>query len=104
MNTSLHIPALFRSLQARLTAEQLVHARAIVVGESGLQVRVEGERCLTSIGVWPNGCCDVDFLYTESEKGEFKHFEFASIEEAIGPLVSEVQAAIDRSRTGQPGQ
>ncbi len=97
----LDIPALFAALQAKLTAEELAQASASVVGESGLQVRVEGGHCLTSIGVWPNGCCDVDYLYAESEKGTFMHYEFASLEEALGAVVPEVRAAIERSKTRQ---
>ncbi|WP_396180074.1 hypothetical protein [Flavobacterium sp.] len=98
MSTSLDIAALFAVLQTKLTAEELAHAPSKVMGESGLQVRVEGEHCLTSIGVWPNGCCDVDYLYTESEEGQFRHYEFGSVEEALSAVVTEVRAAIERSR------
>lgn len=88
-------------LHARLS-EQLspavsdrVEMRA--AGESGLSVKVDGEHCLTSIGVWPNGCCDVDFLYASSEKGEFKHFEFSSTEAAIAPVLREINLAVGRA-------
>jgi hypothetical protein len=104
MSTSLDIPTLFAALQTRLTAEELALARARIVGESGLQMQVDGEHCLTNIGVWPNGCCDVDYLYTESEKGEFRHYEFASLEEALGTVVPEVRAAVKRSRTSQSSE
>ncbi len=101
MSTQVDIPALFSALRTSLTSEELVHAQARIVRDSALQVRVEGEHCLTSIGVWPNGLCDVDYLYTESENGEFKHFEFASLQEALGVLAGEVRAAIKRGRTGR---
>jgi hypothetical protein len=97
MTTLIDIPALFSALKHRLAKAELARAQATVVGESGIQIRVEGDRCLTSIGIWPNGCCDVDFLYTESEQGEFKHYEFKSAAEAIDPVMKEVRAAIDRS-------
>jgi hypothetical protein len=99
MTKSLDIASLFAALKTKLTAEELAHAHTEVMGESGLQVRVEGEHCLTSIGVWPNGCCDVDYLYTASEKGQFRHYEFGSVQEALTAVVLEVRAAIDRSRS-----
>ena len=68
-----------------------------VVGESGLVVKVDGENCLTSIGVWPNGCCDVDFMYVSSELGEFKHFEFHSIEAAAATVLREINLALERA-------
>lgn len=67
-----------------------------VVGESGLSVKVDGEKCLTSIGVWPNGCCDIDFLYASSEQGKFRHFEFQSTETALASVLDEIQSAVKR--------
>ena len=101
MSTSVDIHALFLALRASLTAEEWLRAQAQVVGESGLQVRVEGEHCLTSIGVWPNGLCDVDHVYVNSEKGEFRHFEFAGVQEAVVVVAAEVRAAIERGREGR---
>ena len=68
-----------------------------VVGASGLSVKIDGEKCLTSIGVWPNGCCDVDFLYVLSETGEFKHFEFQSTDAAVAPVLREINLAVERA-------
>lgn len=88
-------------LHARLT-EQLSPAlrnrvEMQVVGESGLSVKIDGESCLTSIGIWPNGCCDIDFLYVTSEKGEFKHFEFSCTEAAVAPVLREINLAVGRA-------
>jgi len=98
MSTSLDIQALFAALQSEFTAEELAHVFASITEESGLQLRVESDHCLTSIGIWPNGCCDIEYLYTESEKGEFRHYEFANVKEALRSAVLEVRAAIERSR------
>ena len=68
-----------------------------VVGESGLQVRIDGDNCLTSIGVWPNGCCDIDFLYVSSELGEFRHFELQSTEAALASVLREIYSAVERA-------
>jgi hypothetical protein len=68
-----------------------------VVGESGLQVRIVGDNCLTSIGVRPNGGCDIDFLYASSELGEFRHFEFQSTKAALTSVVHEIYSAVERA-------
>jgi hypothetical protein len=96
--TVIDVDALHALLQSRLNAAMTAQVKIAVVGESGLQIRIEGEKCLTSIGVWPNGCCDVDFLYVSSGQGQFSHFEFASAEEALRPVMSEIQAALERGQ------
>lgn len=68
-----------------------------VVGESGLAVKIDGQNCLTSIGVWPNGCCDVDFLYVSSEQGQFTHFEFPSTAAALATVLREIISAVERA-------
>jgi hypothetical protein len=67
-----------------------------ILGESGLQIRVDGAACLTSIGVWPNGFCDIEYLYVESEKGSYEHHEFTSEADAARVLVPAVALAISR--------
>lgn len=78
------IEELYEMLTERL--EPSVHKRVEmkVEGDSGLIVKIDDVNCLTSIGVWPNGCCDVNFLYASSEQGQFTHFEFSSTAAAIG--------------------
>ncbi|MDR7135717.1 hypothetical protein J2X06_002926 [Lysobacter niastensis] len=68
-----------------------------VVGPSGLSVKIDGENCLTSIGVWPNGCCDVDYLYVSTERGEFKHFEFEDTDSAFPTVLREINLAVERA-------
>lgn len=92
------IDALHTLVHSRLTASVLARIEMRVVGDSGLQIRINGQRCLTSIGVWPSGCCDVDFIYVESEQGHFRHFEFRATEEAVAPVASEIQMALERSQ------
>ena len=93
----LEIEHLHASLQQQLSASELARIKMKVVGPSGLSIQVDGERCLTSIGVWPNGCCDVDYLYAASEKGRFTHFEFQSEQEAVSCVLREIRTAIDRA-------
>jgi hypothetical protein len=94
---TIDIDALHQELAPRIPP----HARAFieirVVGESGLSIRINGKNCLTSIGVWPNGCCDVDYLFVESERGQFNHYEFARTEDAIEPVAREIDLAVERS-------
>jgi len=68
-----------------------------VVGDSGLSIKIDGNKCLTSIGVWPNGCCDVEFMFVSNERGEFKHFEFESADAAISPVLAEIVLAVERA-------
>jgi hypothetical protein len=66
-------------------------------GESGLQLKIDGSRCLTSIGVWPNGLCDVDYLFVATERGEFRHFELADVQSAKATVMLEVALAVERA-------
>ncbi|MCV2422307.1 hypothetical protein [Paucibacter sp. DJ2R-2] len=89
-------------LHAEISARLPVHHQALLevrlLGESGLHFRVDGPRCLSNIGVWPNGCCDVEYFFVESESGDFQHFEFCSVAEAIEPVLREIRAAVERAR------
>jgi hypothetical protein len=91
------IEALMRTLSERLTKSECALVEMKLVGPSGLLIRVEGEHCLSAINIWPNGCCDIEYLYVASEKGKFEHFEFGSQNEAIEPVLQEVRSAIKRA-------
>ena len=97
MGTTIDIPALSARLHSALTSEEQGKAQLRVLGESGLQVQVDGVACLTNIGVWPNGCCDIESLYTETNHGEFRHIELVSLEEALEVVLPEVRRAIARA-------
>lgn len=92
------LPALLAALRTHLTAEEWGQVEARVLGESGLQVHVESDRCLTRIGVWPNGLCDVEFLFAATEEGAFHHRECASADAALAVLMVEIRAALGRAR------
>ena len=96
--STIAINELYAMLMERLTPEVRGMIDMKVAGDSGLQIKIDGENCLTSIGVWPNGCCDIDFLYSTSEKGEFKHFEFQNTSAAVSPVLREIWAATERAR------
>lgn len=95
--TMIDTSRLLRTLQGRLPKNALKYVELADVGESGLSIKVDGPKCLTSIGVWPNGCCDVDFLFAETEKGEFRHFEFGTQDEASSKVAEELMLAIERA-------
>jgi hypothetical protein len=94
---SISIDELFARLNQQIAQTVRDQIDMEIVGESGLSMRVDGKDCLTSIGVWPNGCCDVDFLFVETEKGEFRHFEFQDTEAATGSVLQEIMAAVERA-------
>ncbi|MDT8992374.1 hypothetical protein RQP54_15990 [Curvibacter sp. APW13] len=92
------IAELHTAIMARLQAQYLPLLEIRMLGESGLQFRVDGSKCLSNIGVWPNGCCDVEYLFAEAETGNFLHFEFGSVLEAVEPVVREIRAALERAQ------
>ena len=72
-----------------------------VLGESGLQIRVDSEHCLSNIGVWPNGCCDLEHLYAHSGLGQSHHLEFTSIAQAAERVITEVHLAMRRAQSAE---
>jgi hypothetical protein len=70
-----------------------------VLGESGLQIRVDGEHCLSNIGVWPNGCCDLEHLFVDSELRQSHHLEFTSTSQAAERVISEIHLAMHRAQS-----
>ena len=94
---TIDVDALHVRLANRLSEN--VRSRVVmqVVGDSGLSIKIDGRRCLTSIGVWPNGCCDVDYLLAESEIGKFDHYEFGNTDDAVEPVLREIEFAVERA-------
>ncbi|WP_423678747.1 hypothetical protein [Undibacterium sp. WLHG33] len=92
------IAELHTAITARLPAQHLPLLEIRMLAESGLQVRVDGPKCLSNIGVWPNGCCDVEYIFVESESGNFLHFEYGSATDAVEPVVREIRAAVERAQ------
>jgi len=95
--SAIEIESLHSQIRAQLKGFSLSQIDMKVIGESGLQIQVDGKKCLTSIGIWPNGDCDVDFFYVESERGDFRHFEFNNNEEALGSIIHEINLALERA-------
>jgi hypothetical protein len=90
------IDMLHGRLAATLGDALLQRVEMRVLGPSGLSVKIDGANCLNSIGVWPNGCCDVDFLNVSTEQGKFEHFEFESTEGAFNAVLREIERALAR--------
>ena len=66
-------------------------------GESGLQLKIDGQRCLKSISVWPSGLCDVDLLFVGAERAQFRHFEVADVQSAHASVMRELVLAVERA-------
>lgn len=96
--SELAIDELYELLNQQLLVRERALVKMELVGPSGLAIRIDGESCLTSISVWPNGYCDVDYLYAATENGEFKHFEFQSAQEAASRTLQEIRVAIERAK------
>ncbi len=77
------VDKLFESVSSLLSPSSRDLIEMKVLGESALQITVDRAHCLTNIGLWPSGLCDIDYLYVESEKGEFNHYELQNIEDAV---------------------
>ena len=95
--TTVDINDLHGRLVGNLGEALLKDVEMRVLGPSGLSVKIDGENCLSTIGIWPNGCCDVDFLYVSSEQGKFEHFELKSTDDAYEVVLREVERALTRA-------
>jgi hypothetical protein len=58
---------------------------------------VDGERCISTISLWPNGLCDSEHIFMATEQRGFDHYEFDSEEVAILTIIRELEAAIHRA-------
>lgn len=92
----INIDELHRELRGHLPESSQAAIEIRVIGESGISIKIDGGSCLTTIGVWPNGCCDVDYLFVETERGEFAHFEFEQLADAVATVTREIGLAIER--------
>lgn len=61
----------------------------------GLHFSVDGITAATSIGVWSNGYCDIEYMTTNSE--EFTaHYEFSALSDAVETIIAELRKALER--------
>lgn len=91
------IDELHRKLLAQLEEEILGKFSFKFIAERGISMSLNGNSCITAIEIWPNGCCDVDYLYMHQEQGQFKHYQFTSIDEAFERIQNEMHLAIERA-------
>jgi hypothetical protein len=61
-----------------------------------LHFRIDGAKGASSIGVWSNGYCDIEYIQTNSEEIA-AHHEFSSLSDAVESVISELQLAFERS-------
>jgi hypothetical protein len=62
----------------------------------GLHFRIDGVKGASSIGVWSNGYCDIEYIQTDSEEIT-AHHEFSSLSDAVETIVAELQQALERA-------
>ena len=86
-------------LRASLNDEGLVVSSLKVSSYSGggVHVEIDGDACITQIGIWPNGLFDVEYISLPSEKTTFLHRELHSSDEALKLFIQEVRLAINRA-------
>lgn len=66
----------------------------------GVHAEVDGDACITNIGLWPNGLLDVEYISLPAEERTFIHREFQSEDDALNSFIEEVNRAIARSGVG----
>jgi hypothetical protein len=61
----------------------------------GLHFQIDSIMVATSIGVWQNGYCDIEYMTTNSE--EFTaHYEFSALSDAVETIIAELRKALER--------
>ncbi|MEN3112007.1 hypothetical protein ACFONG_19365 [Uliginosibacterium paludis] len=85
---------LFTALSEQVSGEELSLVSIQEVGESGVQIRIDGSQYLSSIGIWPNGCCDVECICISTEKSEFRHVQVGATSEALMLAKQEIRALL----------
>ena len=92
-------------LKASLHEEGLVVSSLKVSPFSGggVHVEVDGEVCITHIGIWPNGLLDVEYISLPSEKPTIIHRELHSSEEAFLIFLQEVRLTVERASHAKNG-
>jgi hypothetical protein len=94
-----------QQLKASLSDEGLLVASLKIspYNGGGVHVEIDGDACITQIGIWPNGLFDVEYINLPSEKATTLHRELHSSEEALKLFVQEVRLAINRSSHASSG-
>lgn len=95
--SAIDITTLHEMLSSVFSSDLVMRIQMRNLGASGLSITIDGPKCLTSTGIWPNGSCDVDYLFVEMEQGKFNHHEFSCIEDAFSLILREVNVAAERS-------
>ncbi len=69
----------------------------------GVHTEVDGDGCMTNIGLWPNGLFDVEYISLPTEAATFIHREFESEDKALDCFVEEYCRAVERARSANSG-
>lgn len=94
----LNIEEVCKEVEAALTSRDMQIVKCHHKGQAtGASYFIDGAVHVSSVALWPNGCCDIDYLCISDEQGGFRHYEFESESAAIETLVREIKAAVDRA-------
>jgi hypothetical protein len=91
--------AFAKQLKVGLQAEGLAvpTLRTAPHSGGGVHAEIDGDRCITNIGLWPNGLFDVEYISLPSQERTFIHREFNSENEALRNFIEEVRCAVERA-------
>jgi hypothetical protein len=90
-----------RELKDSLIREKLaVSSIKISPHQAGsVDVTINGEKCLTSINIWPNRCFEVSYISLPSEKETITDRELLPTDDAVEVFLHEIRLAIERNKT-----
>jgi hypothetical protein len=61
-----------------------------------LNFQVVGISAATSISIWSNGYCDIEYIETNSEE-HTTHYEFSTASHAVETIIAELHQALNRA-------
>ena len=99
------INAFARRLEAAVRARRLATPKLKIspYEGGGVHTEVDGDACVTNIGLWPNGLFDVEYISLPTEETTFLHREFESEDEALDCFVKEYHRAVERAQSANNG-
>jgi hypothetical protein len=99
------ISAFERRLEAAVRARGLAAPKLRIspYEGGGVHTEVDGDACMTNIGLWPNGLFDVEYVSLPTEETTLIHRDFESEDEALDCFVEEYHRAVERAWSATNG-
>jgi hypothetical protein len=66
--------------------------------ESGVHINIDSDMSINTLSFYPDGLCDILFLYVKSENQYYLHQEFISEEEAFNYFIQQLYLAVERAK------